>query len=82
MNPPIGIVSPALKLTKTIQVPQQKAMAPLHPHPAGMRINVVDNHQAKQNFHDLDEEDVGIASIPAKQMKYAALGAFSTTRLH
>uniref|UniRef100_A0A2K5PEA8 RRM domain-containing protein n=1 Tax=Cebus imitator TaxID=2715852 RepID=A0A2K5PEA8_CEBIM len=75
-NPPIGIVTPALKLTKTIQVPQQKSMAPLHPHPAGMRINVVNNHQAKQNFYDLDEEDVGIASIPAKQMKFAASGGF------
>ncbi|XP_054997841.1 polymerase delta-interacting protein 3 isoform X3 [Sorex araneus] len=48
MSPPIGTVTPALKLTKTIQVPQQKAMAPLHAHPAGMRINVVNNHQAKQ----------------------------------
>uniref|UniRef100_A0A2K5PEB0 RRM domain-containing protein n=1 Tax=Cebus imitator TaxID=2715852 RepID=A0A2K5PEB0_CEBIM len=46
-NPPIGIVTPALKLTKTIQ-----------------------------NFYDLDEEDVGIASIPAKQMKFAASGGF------
>ncbi|XP_020947088.1 polymerase delta-interacting protein 3 isoform X4 [Sus scrofa] len=48
MSPPIGTVTPALKLTKTIQVPQQKAMAPVHAHPAGMRINVVNNHQAKQ----------------------------------
>uniref|UniRef100_A0A2K6TCQ7 DNA polymerase delta interacting protein 3 n=1 Tax=Saimiri boliviensis boliviensis TaxID=39432 RepID=A0A2K6TCQ7_SAIBB len=31
---------------------------------------------AKQNFYDLDEEDVGIASIPAKQMKFAASGSF------
>uniref|UniRef100_A0A2K5CWI5 RRM domain-containing protein n=1 Tax=Aotus nancymaae TaxID=37293 RepID=A0A2K5CWI5_AOTNA len=76
MNPPIGTVTPALKLTKTIQVPQQKAMAPLHPHHAGMRINVVNNHQAKQNFYDLDEEDVDIASIPAKRMKFAASGGF------
>uniref|UniRef100_F7ART4 Polymerase delta-interacting protein 3 n=1 Tax=Equus caballus TaxID=9796 RepID=F7ART4_HORSE len=48
MSPPVGTVTPALKLTKTIQVPQQKAMAPLHAHPAGMKINVVNNHQAKQ----------------------------------
>ncbi|XP_004771252.1 polymerase delta-interacting protein 3 isoform X2 [Mustela nigripes] len=48
LSPPIGTVTPALKLTKTIQVPQQKAMAPLHAHPAGMRINVVNNHPAKQ----------------------------------
>uniref|UniRef100_A0A2K6TCY2 RRM domain-containing protein n=1 Tax=Saimiri boliviensis boliviensis TaxID=39432 RepID=A0A2K6TCY2_SAIBB len=67
MNPPFGTVT---------SVPQQKAMAPLHPHPAGMRINVVNNQQAKQNFYDLDEEDVGIASIPAKQMKFAASGSF------
>ncbi|XP_011800514.1 PREDICTED: polymerase delta-interacting protein 3 isoform X1 [Colobus angolensis palliatus] len=94
INPPIGTVTPALKLTKTIQVkmhmdpvgwilttecfqvPQQKAMAPLHPHPAGMRINVVNNHQAKQNLYDLDEDDDGIASVPTKQMKFAASGGF------
>uniref|UniRef100_A0A8I5NBK0 DNA polymerase delta interacting protein 3 n=1 Tax=Papio anubis TaxID=9555 RepID=A0A8I5NBK0_PAPAN len=76
INPPVGTVTPALKLTKTIQVPQQKAMAPLHPHPAGMRINVVNNHQAKQNLYDLDEDDDGIASVPTKQMKFAASGGF------
>ncbi|KAK2110821.1 polymerase delta-interacting protein 3 [Saguinus oedipus] len=76
MNPPIGTVTPALKLTKTIQVPQQKAMAPLHLHPAGMRINVVNNRQAKKNLYDLDEKDDGIASIPTKQMKFAASGGF------
>ncbi|XP_062932094.1 polymerase delta-interacting protein 3 isoform X3 [Cynocephalus volans] len=48
ISSPIGTVTPALKLTKTIQIPQQKAMLPLHTHPAGMRINVVNNHQAKQ----------------------------------
>ncbi|KAG8517924.1 polymerase delta-interacting protein 3 [Galemys pyrenaicus] len=76
MGPPIGTVTPALKLTKTIQVPQQKAMAPLHAHPAGMRINVVNNHQAKQNLYDLDEDDDVVAPIPSKQMKFAASGSF------
>ncbi|XP_055976812.1 polymerase delta-interacting protein 3-like [Sorex fumeus] len=76
MSPPIGTVTPALKLTKTIQVPQQKAMAPLHAHPAGMRINVVNNHQAKQNIYDLDEDDDVIAPIPSKQMKFSASGSF------
>ncbi|KAL0610998.1 polymerase delta-interacting protein 3 [Plecturocebus cupreus] len=81
MDPPTGTVTPALKLTKTIQLPQQKAMAPPDPHPAGMRIDVVSHHQAKQNFYDLDEEDVGIASIPTKPMKSAVSEAFSTTPL-
>ncbi|KAM9684000.1 polymerase delta-interacting protein 3 isoform 4-T4 [Dama dama] len=76
MSPPIGTVTPALKLTKTIQVPQQKAMAPIHAHPAGMRINVVNNHQAKQNLYDLDDDDDVIAPIPTKQMKFAASGSF------
>ncbi|XP_036107713.1 polymerase delta-interacting protein 3 isoform X1 [Molossus molossus] len=76
MSPPIGTVTPALKLTKTIQVPQQKAMTPSHAHPAGMRINVVNNHQAKQNLYDLDEEDDIAAPIPSKQMKFAASGNF------
>uniref|UniRef100_A0A8D1RY29 DNA polymerase delta interacting protein 3 n=2 Tax=Sus scrofa TaxID=9823 RepID=A0A8D1RY29_PIG len=75
MSPPIGTVTPALKLTKTIQVPQQKAMAPVHAHPAGMRINVVNNHQAKQNLYDLDEDD-DVAPIPSKQMKFVAPGNF------
>ncbi|XP_071075190.1 polymerase delta-interacting protein 3 isoform X2 [Dasypus novemcinctus] len=76
VSPPVGTVTPALKLTKTIQVPQQKAMVPLHAHPAGMRINVVNNHQAKQNLYDLDEDDDIIAPVPSKQMKFAASGSF------
>ncbi|XP_062932093.1 polymerase delta-interacting protein 3 isoform X2 [Cynocephalus volans] len=76
ISSPIGTVTPALKLTKTIQIPQQKAMLPLHTHPAGMRINVVNNHQAKQNLYDLDEDDDITAPIPTKQMKCAASGSF------
>ncbi|XP_015005896.2 polymerase delta-interacting protein 3 isoform X1 [Macaca mulatta] len=47
INPPIGTVTPALKLTKTIQ-----------------------------NLYDLDEDDDGIASVPTKQMKFAASSGF------
>ncbi|XP_005379477.1 PREDICTED: polymerase delta-interacting protein 3 [Chinchilla lanigera] len=75
-SPPVGTVTPALKLTKTIQVPQQKTTVPLHAHPAGMRINVVNNHQAKQNLYDLDEDEEVTAHIPPKQMKFAAPGSF------
>ncbi|XP_055483076.1 polymerase delta-interacting protein 3 isoform X1 [Psammomys obesus] len=75
-SPPIGTVTPALKLTKTIQVSQQKAMVPLHAHPAGMRINVVNNHQAKQNLYDLDEDDEITTPVPTKQMKFASTGSF------
>ncbi|KAM5288517.1 polymerase delta-interacting protein 3 isoform 2-T2 [Ctenodactylus gundi] len=46
-SPPVGTVTPALKLTKTIQ-----------------------------NLYDLDEDDDGVAPVPAKQMKLAALGGF------
>ncbi|KAM5335577.1 polymerase delta-interacting protein 3 [Glossophaga mutica] len=75
LNPPVGTVTPALKLTKTIQVPQQKAMAPPHAHSAGMRINVVNHHQSKQNVYDLDEDDDVAAPIPSK-MKFAVSGSF------
>ncbi|XP_004589510.2 polymerase delta-interacting protein 3 isoform X2 [Ochotona princeps] len=75
MSPPVGMVTPALKLTKTIQVPQQKAMVPLHANPAGMKINVV-NNQAKQNLYDLDEDDDAPAPLPAKQLKLAVSGSF------
>lgn len=75
-SPPVGTVTPALKLTKTIQVPQQKAMTPPHAHPAGMRINVVNNHQAKQNLYDLDEDEDVAAPVPSKQMKFSASGSF------
>nr|KAF6497140.1 DNA polymerase delta interacting protein 3 [Rousettus aegyptiacus] len=75
MSPPIGTVTPALKLTKTIQVPQQKTMTPPNAHPAGMRINVVNNHQAKQNLYDLDEDDDVAAPIPSKQTKLTAYAA-------
>ncbi|XP_049627592.1 polymerase delta-interacting protein 3 [Suncus etruscus] len=76
LSPPIGTVTPALKLTKTIQVPQQKALAAQHTHPAGMRINVVNNRQAKQNLYDLDEDDDMVAPIPSKQMKFSSSGSF------
>ncbi|KAK1327580.1 LOW QUALITY PROTEIN: hypothetical protein QTO34_012869 [Cnephaeus nilssonii] len=66
----------ALKLTKTIQVPQQKAMTPPHAHPAGMRINVVNNHQARQNLYDLDEDDDIATPIPSKQTKLTASSSF------
>lgn len=75
MNPPVGTVTPALKLTKTIQVPQQKALTPPHAHSAGMRINVVNHHQSKQNVYDLDEDDDIAAPIPSK-MKFAVSGSF------
>ncbi|XP_006890119.1 PREDICTED: polymerase delta-interacting protein 3 [Elephantulus edwardii] len=74
MSPPVVTVTPALKLTKTIQVPQQKTMVPLHP--AGMRINVVNNQQPKQNLYDLDEEDDVTAPVPSKQMKVSSIGSF------
>nr|KAF6274100.1 DNA polymerase delta interacting protein 3 [Pipistrellus kuhlii] len=76
MSPPIGTVTPALKLTKTIQVPQQKAVTPPHAHPAGMRINVVNNHQARQNLYDLDEDDDIATPIPSKQTKLTASSSF------
>ncbi|XP_046501946.1 polymerase delta-interacting protein 3 isoform X2 [Equus quagga] len=76
MSPPIGTVTPALKLTKTIQVPQQKAMAPLHAHPAGMKINVVNNHQAKQSSYDPEEDEDVVAPTPSKQMKFTTSGSF------
>ncbi|XP_007939917.1 polymerase delta-interacting protein 3 [Orycteropus afer afer] len=76
MNPAVSTVTPVLKLTKTIQVPQQKTVVPLHAHPAGMRINVVNNHQAKQNIYDLDEDDDSVTPVPTKQMKYAASCGF------
>ncbi|XP_045690901.1 polymerase delta-interacting protein 3 [Phyllostomus hastatus] len=75
MSPPVGTVTPALKLTKTIQVPQQKAVTPPHAHSAGMRINVVNHHQSKQNVYDLDEDDDLAAPIPSK-MKFAVSGSF------
>ncbi|XP_058717998.1 polymerase delta-interacting protein 3-like isoform X5 [Poecile atricapillus] len=55
ISPAMGTVNPAMKITKTIQVGEQKAIpghshpaVPGHSHPAGMRINVVNNHTHKQ----------------------------------
>ncbi|KAM9276590.1 polymerase delta-interacting protein 3 isoform 2-T2 [Cariama cristata] len=45
ISPTMGTVNPAVKITKTIQ---QKAPVPGHSHPAGMKINVVNNHTHKQ----------------------------------
>ncbi|XP_038612734.1 polymerase delta-interacting protein 3 isoform X1 [Tachyglossus aculeatus] len=68
-----GAAPPTLKITKTIQ---QKAIAPLLSHPAGMRINVVNNHQHKQNPYDMDEDDGGLIPAPSKQMKITTTNSF------
>lgn len=80
-SPIIGSVTPAVMLTKTTQVPLQKATTPPHAHYAGMRINIINNHQAKQNLYDLNEDNDVAAPIPSKQMKFTVSGSFSTTWL-
>ncbi|XP_031796314.1 polymerase delta-interacting protein 3 isoform X2 [Sarcophilus harrisii] len=54
----------------------QKAALPILPHPAGMRINVVNNHQHKQSLYDVDEDEEAAVPIPSKQMKLAGSPSF------
>ncbi|XP_027710084.1 polymerase delta-interacting protein 3 isoform X1 [Vombatus ursinus] len=73
LRPAAGTLPPTMKITKTIQ---QKAALPILPHPAGMRINVVNNHQPKQGLYDVDEEDEAAPPMASKQMKVSAPPGF------
>ncbi|XP_068938054.1 polymerase delta-interacting protein 3 isoform X2 [Petaurus breviceps papuanus] len=72
LRPATGTLSPTMKITKTIQ----KAALPILPHPAAMRINVVNNHQHKQSLYDVDEDDDTAAPIASKQMKVTTTPSF------
>ncbi|XP_074127967.1 polymerase delta-interacting protein 3 isoform X1 [Sminthopsis crassicaudata] len=73
LRPAASMLPPTMKITKTIQ---QKAALPMLPHPAGMRINVVNNHQHKQSLYDVDEDEEAAVPIPSKQMKIAGSPSF------
>ncbi|XP_065263668.1 polymerase delta-interacting protein 3 isoform X1 [Emys orbicularis] len=73
VSPAVGTVTPAMKITKTIQ---QKAAAPGHSHPAGMRINVVNNHTQRQGLYDMEDDDESVSPLPSKQMKITTTNSF------
>ncbi|XP_068796443.1 polymerase delta-interacting protein 3 isoform X7 [Struthio camelus] len=73
ISPAMGTVNPAMKITKTIQ---QKAPVPGHSHPAGMRINVVNNHTHKQGLYDVEDDDESVSPLPSKQMKITTANSF------
>ncbi|XP_042671846.1 polymerase delta-interacting protein 3 isoform X1 [Centrocercus urophasianus] len=74
ISPTMGTVNPAVKITKTIQ--QKAAVVPGHPHPAGMRINVVNNHTHKQGLYDMEDDDESVSALPSKQMKITTTNSF------
>ncbi|XP_005527745.1 PREDICTED: polymerase delta-interacting protein 3 isoform X1 [Pseudopodoces humilis] len=83
ISPAMGTVNPAMKITKTIQVGEQKAIpghshpaVPGHSHPAGMRINVVNNHTHKQGLYDAEDDDESVSPLPSKQMKITTTNSF------
>ncbi|XP_037246396.1 polymerase delta-interacting protein 3 isoform X3 [Falco biarmicus] len=73
ISPAMGTVNPAVKITKTIQ---QKAPVPGHSHPAGMRINVVNNHTHKQGLYDMEDDDESVSPLTSKQMKITTTNSF------
>ncbi|KAK2544203.1 Poldip3 [Columba livia] len=54
----------------------QKAPVPGHSHPAGMRINVVNNHTHKQGLYDMEDDDESVSPLPSKQMKITTTNSF------
>ncbi|XP_054052877.1 polymerase delta-interacting protein 3 isoform X4 [Rissa tridactyla] len=73
ISPTMGTVNPAVKITKTIQ---QKAPVPGHSHPAGMRINVVNNHTHKQGLYDMEDDEESVSPLTSKQMKITTTNSF------
>ncbi|XP_053114475.1 polymerase delta-interacting protein 3 isoform X2 [Hemicordylus capensis] len=72
VNTAVETVTPAMKITKTIQ----KAATPSHSHPAGMKINVVNNHTHKQCLYDVEDDDETASPLPSKQMKITTTNSF------
>ncbi|XP_074083189.1 polymerase delta-interacting protein 3 isoform X2 [Macrotis lagotis] len=72
LRPATSTLPPTMKITKTIQ----KAALSVLPHPAGMRINVVNNHQHKQSLYDADEDDEASVPTASKQLKVNAPSSF------
>ncbi|XP_032077578.1 polymerase delta-interacting protein 3 isoform X2 [Thamnophis elegans] len=72
VNTIVETVSPAVKITKTIQ----KATIPSHAHSAGMKVNIMNNHTHKECLYDTEEEDETPSPFPNKQMKITATNSF------
>ncbi|XP_039191553.1 polymerase delta-interacting protein 3 isoform X2 [Crotalus tigris] len=72
INTIVETVSPAVKITKTIQ----KATIPSHAHSAGMKVNIVNNHTPKQCLYDTEDDDETVPPFPNKQMKITATNSF------
>ncbi|XP_074907750.1 polymerase delta-interacting protein 3 isoform X2 [Buteo buteo] len=72
VSPAMATVNPAMKITKTIQ----KAAVPGQSHPAGMRINVVNNHTHKQGLYDTEDDDESVSPLTSKQMKITTTNSF------
>ncbi|XP_064011175.1 polymerase delta-interacting protein 3 isoform X2 [Pogoniulus pusillus] len=75
ISPTMGTVNPAVKITKTIQ----KSPVPGHSNPAGMRINVVNNHTHKQGLYDMEDDEESVSPLPSKQMKITTTNSFLHT---
>ncbi|KAG8138063.1 putative polymerase delta-interacting protein [Naja naja] len=73
MDTVVETVSPAVKITKTIQ---QKATIPSHAHSAGMKVNIVNNHTHKQCLYDTEDDDETVSPFPNKEMKITATNSF------
>ncbi|KAM6437417.1 polymerase delta-interacting protein 3 isoform 1-T1 [Liasis olivaceus] len=72
VNTIVETVSPAVKITKTIQ----KAAIPSHTHSAGMKVNIVNNHTHKQCLYDTEDDDETVSPLPNKQMKITTTNSF------
>ncbi|XP_008120084.1 polymerase delta-interacting protein 3 isoform X2 [Anolis carolinensis] len=72
MNTVVETVAPAMKITKTIQ----KAATPSHVHPAGMKVNIVNNHTQKECLYDMEDDEETVSPLPSKQMKITTTNSF------
>ncbi|KAM4720686.1 polymerase delta-interacting protein 3 isoform 2-T2 [Rhinophrynus dorsalis] len=88
VSPAMALGSTTINLTKTIQIPQQKAVSTGLTHSIkGMRINVVNHQTPKQDQESLsrqvpsrleedeDYEDMELSPLPTKQMKITSSSA-------
>ncbi|XP_030062927.1 polymerase delta-interacting protein 3 [Microcaecilia unicolor] len=83
---PIAVSTPAMKITKTIQIPQVallKSTAPGLSRPStGMRINVINNHTQHEVEEEEEEDDYEetVSPIPTKPLKITATNSLLQNR--
>ncbi|KFP90739.1 Polymerase delta-interacting protein 3, partial [Apaloderma vittatum] len=74
INPAMGTVNPAVKITKTIQVGQTMIIRECVHMPATGAMVI--HHTNKQGLYDMEDDDESVSPLTSKQMKITTTNSF------